>query len=147
MVRCATSKSVGRSQAQSRNVLCAQPLALRVLGQRCHVLPRVGWQNRCVMDLSSFDAQSARDASFIAMVVGVLGVLLVLKFVSSLVTKLLLTALFGVVIYFGFTQRDELSACIATIQANVERGDSSDVTCSFLGRDVTVEIPFNIKGG
>lgn len=99
------------------------------------------------MDLSSFDAQSARDASFIAMVVGVLGVLLVLKFVSSLVTKLLLTALFGVVIYFGFTQRDELSACIATIQANVERGDSSDVTCSFLGRDVTVEIPFNIKGG
>ncbi|NBX12955.1 MAG: hypothetical protein EBR06_03925 [Acidimicrobiia bacterium] len=99
------------------------------------------------MNLSSFDAQSARDASLIAMVVGVLGVLLVLKFVSSLVTKLLLTALFGAIIYFGFNQRDDLSACIAAIQAKVEQGDVSDVTCSFLGRDVTVEIPFNIKGG
>ena len=98
-------------------------------------------------DISSFDAQSARDASFIAMVVGVLGVLLVLKFVSSLVTKLLLTAIFGAIIYFGFNQRDDLSACIATIQAKVEQGDVSDVTCSFLGRDVTVEIPFNNQGG
>ena len=102
---------------------------------------------RAAMDISSFDAQSARDASLIAMVVGVLGVLLVLKFVSSLVTKLLLTALFGAIIYFGFNQRDDLSACIAAIQAKVEQGDVSDVTCSFLGRDVTVEIPFNIKGG
>lgn len=99
------------------------------------------------MDLSSFNAQSARDASLIAMAVGVLGVLLVLKFVSSVVTKLLLTAVFAAVVYFGFNQRDALSACIATIQAKVAEGDASDVTCSFLGRDVTVEIPFNKQGG
>jgi hypothetical protein len=98
------------------------------------------------MDLSSFDAQSARDASFIAMVVGVLGVLLVLKFVSSLVSKLLLSAIFAGVIWTGFSQRDDLSACIAEIQARVEQGDSSDITCSFVGRDVTVEIPFQ-QGG
>ena len=55
------------------------------------------------MDLSSFNAQSARDMSLIAMVVGVLGVLLVLKFVSSVVSKLLLTAVFAGVIWFGFT--------------------------------------------
>ncbi|MFM7898713.1 MAG: hypothetical protein ACKO97_07100 [Actinomycetota bacterium] len=99
------------------------------------------------MDLSSFDAQSARDASLIAMVVGVLGVLLVLKFVSSVVTKLLLMAVFAAVIYFGFNQRDALSACIAAIQARVEQGDVSNVTCRFLGRDVTVEIPFGNQGG
>ncbi|MBM3656827.1 MAG: hypothetical protein FJW93_00980 [Actinobacteria bacterium] len=99
------------------------------------------------MDLSSFDAQSARDASLIAMVVGVLGVLLVLKFVSSVVTKLLLMAVFAALIYFGFNQRDALSACIATIQAKVEQGDVSDVTCRFLGRDVTVEIPFGNQSG
>jgi hypothetical protein len=99
------------------------------------------------MDLSSFDAQSARDASLIAMVAGVLGVLLVLKFVSSVVTKLLLMAVFAAVVYFGFNQRDALSACIATIQAKVEQGDVSDVTCRFLGRDVTVEIPFGNQGG
>jgi hypothetical protein len=94
------------------------------------------------MDLSSFNAQSARDMSLIAMVVGVLGVLLVLKFVSSVVSKLLLTAVFVGVIWFGFTQRDSLSACIAEIQTRVEQGDTSDITCSFFGRDVSVEIPF-----
>lgn len=94
------------------------------------------------MDLSSFNAQSARDMSLIAMVVGVLGVLLVLKFVSSVVSKLLLSAVFVGVIWLGFTQRDSLSACIAEIQTRVEQGDTSDITCSFFGRDVSVEIPF-----
>jgi hypothetical protein len=94
------------------------------------------------MDLSSFNAQSARDMSLIAMVVGVLGVLLVLKFVSSVVSKLLLTAVFAGVIWFSFTQRDSLSACIAEIQTRVEQGDTSGITCSFFGRDVSVEIPF-----
>ena len=99
------------------------------------------------MDLSSFDAQTARDASLVAMIVGVLGVLVVLKFVSSVVSKLLLTAAFAAVIWFGFNQRDALSACIAEIRARVEQGHSSDITCSFLGRDVTVPIPVNIQGG
>jgi hypothetical protein len=94
------------------------------------------------MDMSSFNAQSARDMSLVAMVVGVLGVLLVLKFVSSVVSKLLLTAVFVGVIWFGFAQRDSLSACIAEIQTRVEQGDTSDITCSFFGRDVSVEIPF-----
>ncbi len=94
------------------------------------------------MDLSSFNAQSARDMSLIAMVVGVLGVLLVLKFVSSVVSKLLLSAVFAGVIWLGFTQRDSLSACIAEIETRVEQGDTSDITCSFFGRDVSVEIPF-----
>ena len=94
------------------------------------------------MDLSSFNAQSARDMSLIAMVTGVFGVLLVLKFVSSVVSKLLLIAVFAGVIWFGFTQRDSLSACIAEIQTRVEQGDTSDITCSFFGRDVSVEIPF-----
>lgn len=99
------------------------------------------------MNLSSFDAQSARDASLAAMVVGVLGVLIVLKFVSSVVTKLLLVGLFVLFVWGGFNQRDALSACIAQIQARVEQGDTSDVTCSFLGRDVTVDIPFGKQGG
>ena len=94
------------------------------------------------MDLSSFNAQSARDMSLIAMVACVFGVLLVLKFVSSVVSKLLLIAVFAGVIWFGFTQRDSLSACIAEIQTRVEQGDTSDITCSFFGRDVSVEIPF-----
>ena len=81
------------------------------------------------------------------MVVGVLGVLLVLKFVSSVVSKLLLTAVFAGVIWLGFTQRDSLSACIAEIQTRIEQGDTSDITCSFFGRDVSVEVPFDIPGG
>ena len=96
------------------------------------------------MDLSGFDAQSARDISLWAMVASVVGVLLVLKFVSSLVTKLLLLAVFGAVIWFGFNERDSLSTCIGEITAKVQAGDSSDVTCSFFGRDVTVDLPENL---
>lgn len=96
------------------------------------------------MDLSGFDAQSARDLSLWAMLAGVAGVLLVLKFVSSLVTKLLLLAVFGAVIWFGFNERDSLSSCIGEITAKVQAGDSSGVTCSFFGRDVTVNIPENL---
>jgi len=118
----------------------------------------IGWSLICAvyeaptgrlyeMDLTSFDAQSARDVSLAAMAVGVLGVLLVLKFVSSLVSKLLLIVVFGGIVWLGFTQRDSLSVCIAEIQTRVEQGDSSDITCSFFGRDVTVEIPFNAPGG
>lgn len=99
------------------------------------------------MDLGSFDAQSARDFSLVAMVVGVVGMLVVLKFVSSLVTKLLLIGIFASTIWGGFNQRDALSACIAEIQARVEQGDVSDVTCRFLGRDVTVDLPFGNQGG
>lgn len=93
------------------------------------------------MDFSSFDAQSARDASLLVMASGIVGVLVVLKFVSSVVSKLLLVAVFGAVIWLGFSQRDALSACVAEITARVESGDVSDVTCSFFGRDVTVDIP------
>jgi tagatose-1,6-bisphosphate aldolase len=56
-------------------------------------------------------------------------------------------ALFGSVVFFGFDQRDAMSMCIAAIQAKAAQGDLSQVTCSFLGRDVTVDIPSIIQGG
>jgi hypothetical protein len=106
--------------------------------------PVVRWQTCSVVDLSSFDAQSARDVSLWVMIAGVVGVLVVLKFVSSIVSKLLLLAIFGAVIWLGFDQRDSLSTCVGEITAKVQAGDNTDVTCSFFGRDVTVDLPENL---
>ena len=73
--------------------------------------------------------------------VGVVGILVVLKFVSSLVSKLLLVAIFGGMSWLGFSQRDDLSTCVTRITERARAGDVSDLTCSFFGRDVSVRIP------
>jgi len=93
------------------------------------------------MSWLNVDADTARQYALALLVVGVLGILLVLKFVSSLVSKLLLVAVFGGVSWLGFTQRDTLSTCVARITEKVKAGDVSEVTCSFFGRDVSVPLP------
>jgi hypothetical protein len=93
------------------------------------------------MSWLNVDADTARQYALGVLVVGVVGVLIVLKFVSSLVSKLLLVALFGGMSWLGFSQRDDLSTCVTRITERARAGDVSDLTCSFFGRDVSVRIP------
>lgn len=93
------------------------------------------------MSWLNVDAETARQYAFGLLVVGVVGILVVLKFVSSLVSKLLLVAVFGGMSWLGFSQRDDLSTCVTRITERARAGDISDLTCSFFGRDVTVRIP------
>jgi hypothetical protein len=41
----------------------------------------------------------------------------------------------------AFTQRDNLSACVEKVLAQVQAGQTLDSTCSFLGQDVQVSLP------
>lgn len=93
------------------------------------------------MSWLNVDADTARQYALAVLVIGVVGILVVLKFVSSLVSKLLLVAVFGGMSWFGFSQRDDLSTCVTLITERARAGDVSDLTCSFFGRDVTVRIP------
>ncbi len=99
------------------------------------------------MSWLNFDADTARQYALAVLVVGVVGILVVLKFVSSLVSKLLLVAVFGGMSWLGFAQRDDLSTCVTRITERARTGDVSDLTCSFFGRDVTVRIPSLPQGG
>ena len=90
------------------------------------------------MDLFTLDSESAKNLGLGTIAFSVIGLLLVLKFVKSLVSKILLLAVFGVLAYFSFTQRDALSICIAKFEIAAP-SELSSTSCSFFGQDISLE--------
>ncbi len=93
------------------------------------------------MNVFNLSADLAKNLSVGAIVVSVVTLLIVLKFASSLITKLLLVGVCCAVGYIGFTQRDNLNACIEVVTAQAASGESIAMTCKLLGQDVRVQLP------
>jgi hypothetical protein len=93
------------------------------------------------MNLSDFDVDAARNASLVALGISIFISPLVLKFVKSLVTKLILIIACGLVGFLSFTQRDALTACAEKVTAQIEAGDTDTFDCSFFGRKIRVNTP------
>jgi len=93
------------------------------------------------MSFFNLNAEFAKNLSDGAVVASVLVFLVVLKFASSLVTKLLLIAVCGIVGYIGFTQRDSLNACIEVVTAQASTNSPIKMTCTLLGQKVSVNLP------
>ena len=93
------------------------------------------------MNFFNLNAEFARNLSDGAVVASVIAFLVVLKFASSLVTKLLLLAVCGLVGYIGFTQRDSLNACIEVVTAQASTGSPIKAECTLLGQKVSVNLP------
>jgi len=89
------------------------------------------------MDLFSLDSETAKNIGLSGLGLGLLGVLVVLKFVKSVVSKILLLAVFGALTYFSFTQRDSLSVCIAKLEAT-SASDIAKTTCTFFGQEISL---------
>lgn len=86
------------------------------------------------MELLTLDLETAREAALGMAGGGVVAILLVLKFVKSLVSKVLLVAAFGAIAWFGFTQREAITECAAHVQAAPGR----PTECTFLGQTLTI---------
>ena len=93
------------------------------------------------MKLFNLSADLAKNLSVGLIVVSVVTLLIVLKFASSLITKLLLVGVCCAVGYIGFTQRDNLNACIEVVTAQAASGEPIELTCKLLGQDVRVQLP------
>jgi len=93
------------------------------------------------MNLFNLSADLAKNLSVGTIVVSVVTLLIVLKFASSLITKLLLVGVCCVVGYIGFTQRDDLNACIEVVTAQAASGEPVELTCKLPGQDVRVQLP------
>jgi hypothetical protein len=93
------------------------------------------------MNVFNLSADLAKNLSVGTIVVSVVTLLIVLKFASSLITKLLLVGVCCAVGYIGFTQRDNLNACIEVVTAQAASGDPIEMTCKLLGQDVRVQLP------
>jgi hypothetical protein len=86
--------------------------------------------------LFTLDSEIAKDIGLGTIAFSVIALLLVLKFVKSLVSKILLLAIFGILAYFSITQRDALSICLAKFES-AEPSELSSTTCSFFGQDIS----------
>ena len=93
------------------------------------------------MNIFNLSADLAKNISVGAIVVSVVTLLIVLKFASSLITKLLLVSVCCAVGYIGFTQRDNLNACIEVVTAQAASGEPIELMCKLLGQDVRVQLP------
>ncbi len=93
------------------------------------------------MNVFNLSADLAKNLSVGAIVLSIVTLLIVLKFASSLITKLLLVGVCCAVGYIGFTQRDNLNACIEVVTAQAASGEPIELTCKLLGQDVRVQLP------
>lgn len=95
------------------------------------------------MDISALDAETAKSASLMAVGASIFALLLVLKFVKSVITKLLLMILLAAAGVLAFAQRDSLTECVNKVKAQEQAGLAIDATCEFFGREVTISLPGN----
>lgn len=90
------------------------------------------------MDLFSLDSETAKNIGLGSLALSFLGLLIVLKFVKSVISKILLLVIFGFLGYFSFNQRDALSVCIAKLEA-VSTGDILKTSCTFFGQEISLK--------
>jgi len=91
--------------------------------------------------IQALDLNQAKNGSIVGIVVCVAVILLILRFISSLVVRLVLSLIFatlGVVIY---SQRAALVDCADKVTNAVSTaGAVGEVSCTFFGRDVTISL-------
>lgn len=95
------------------------------------------------MHTLAIDVETAKSALLVAIGISIFALLLVLKFVKSVVMKLLLMILFAAAGVLAFNQREALTACINKVRAQEQAGLTIDTTCEFFGRNV----PISLKTG
>ena len=78
--------------------------------------------------------------------IGVALVLLVFMVLMAWLVKNVTTKLISILILAGlafgvWTQRSSLEDCASKVKARAAVGDTSDLTCTFLGSDIKVSVP------
>lgn len=86
----------------------------------------------------SFNAESVKNYSLMAMGGSFIGLLLVLKFAKSIVSKLLLLIVCVGIGTLAFTQRDAVNACVAAANKQAQAGTPFETTCNFFGQQVSL---------
>ena len=91
--------------------------------------------------MTALTIDSAKNIG-IAVAVALVALMFVMAVVIKNVTTKLITVLLVGGLAFGvWTQRTSLQSCADKVKARGLLGDTSDVTCSFLGSDINVSVP------
>ena len=88
--------------------------------------------------MTAMTLESAKNIG-IAVAVGLVALMIVLAVViKNVTTKIISILLIGGLAFGVWTQRSSLQDCADKVKARGVVGDTSDVTCSFLGADINV---------
>lgn len=91
--------------------------------------------------IQALDLNQAKNGSLVGIVVCVAVILLVLRFISSLVVRLVLSVLFAALGVMIYSQRASLVDCADKVSNAVSTdGVAGEVSCTFFGRDVTISL-------
>ena len=91
--------------------------------------------------MTALTLESAKNIA-IAVAVALVALMLVMAVVIKNVTgKLISVVIIGGLAFGVWTQRSSLQSCADNVRKRVAVGDSSDVTCSFVGSDINITGP------
>ena len=88
--------------------------------------------------MTAMTLESAKNIG-IAVAIGLVALMFVLAVViKNVTTKLISLLIFGGLAFGVWTQRSSLQDCADKVKARAVVGDTSDLTCSFLGSEIVV---------
>ena len=89
---------------------------------------------------SALTVDQAKNGSLIAIAVCVILLLVVLKFISSVVTKIIFSIILTAIGGVAFSQRSSLADCASKISQEIQGNtNASSVTCTFFGHDIDID--------
>jgi hypothetical protein len=91
--------------------------------------------------MTSMTVDSAKDIGIAAAVFLVVIMVLMFLMIKKFTGKLISVIIVGGLALGVWTQRSSLENCASKVRARAALGDTSDVSCSFLGSDIKVSVP------
>ena len=71
--------------------------------------------------------------------------IVLMKVISSVVGKIVSSAIFVAIALAGYSQRAEIADCVDKVKAQATSSAAVDTTCTFFGQDVTLKVPLPSK--
>lgn len=91
------------------------------------------------------DAETLKNLALGLSGVSVVIAVVMMKVISSIVGKVVSSAIFVAIALAGYSQRAEISNCVDKVKAQATSSATIDTTCTFFGQDVTVKVPLPSK--
>jgi hypothetical protein len=85
--------------------------------------------------------ESAKDIGIAIAVFLVVLMVVMFMLIKKATTKLISVVIVGGLALGVWTQRNSLEDCAGKVKARAALGDTSDLTCTFLGYDTKVSVP------
>lgn len=94
---------------------------------------------------AAVDADTLKNVALGLSGVSLLVAIVMMKVISSIVGKVISSAIFVAIALAGYSQRSEISDCVDKVKSQATASATIDTTCTFFGQDITVKVPLPSK--